>query len=97
MDQSPVIKTDETSPWSPGDNQPVVCGKCVRFGAGRSRVRISAGSYEDLVNWYCSLLTRSTMCRRATGNTIGLDRDGPRQVSLPKKCYSKWMKHQWKL
>jgi len=24
MDQSPVIKTDETSPWSPGDNQPVV-------------------------------------------------------------------------
>ena len=29
--------------------------QCVRFGAGRSRVRLLAGSYQDLVNWYCSL------------------------------------------
>ena len=52
--------------------------KCVRFGTSRSRVRISAGSYQDLVHWYCSLLTRRTVCRRATGNTIGLERGGLR-------------------
>jgi len=28
---------------------------------------------------------------------IGLERDESRQVSLPRKRYSKWMKHQWKL
>ena len=44
-------------------------GKCNRFGAGRSWVRCSAGSYEDLVCWYCSLLTRHTVYRRAAGNT----------------------------
>ena len=38
------------------------CGKCVRFGATRSGVRLSAGSYQDLVNWYCNLLTWSTKC-----------------------------------
>jgi len=72
-------------------------GLVVSVSAGRSRVWISAGSYQDLINWYCSLLTRRTEYRRATGNTIGLVRDGPRQVSLPKTRYSKWMKHQWKL
>jgi len=51
-----------TSPWS--------SGKCARFGAGRSGVRLSAGSYQDLVNWYCSLLTRRTVCGRAAGNTL---------------------------
>ena len=50
-----------TSPWS--------SGKCGRFGAGRSGVRLSAGSYQDLVNWYCSLLIRRTVWGRATGNT----------------------------
>ena len=50
-----------TSPWS--------SGKCVRFDAGRSRVRLSAGSYQDFVDWYCSLLTRRTVCGRAAGNT----------------------------
>ena len=29
-----------------------------RFGARRSGVRLLAGSYQDLVNWYCCLLTR---------------------------------------
>jgi len=57
----------------------------------------SAGSYQNLVTWNCSLLTRRAVCGRATGNTIGLKREGPRQVSLPKKRYSKWIKHQWKL
>jgi len=46
-----------TSPWC--------SGKCVRFGAGRSRGRLLAGSYQDLVNWYCSLLTRRTVYGRA--------------------------------
>jgi len=49
-----------TSPWS--------SGKCVRYGVGRSRVRLSAGSYQDLVNWY-NLLTGRTVCGRAVGNT----------------------------
>jgi len=31
----------------------------------RSRVRLSAGSYQDLVNCYCSLLARRTVCGRA--------------------------------
>jgi len=48
-----------TSPWC--------SDKCVRYGAGRSRVRLSAGSYQDLVNWCCSLPTRCTACRRAAG------------------------------
>jgi len=34
-----------------------------------ARVRLSAGSYQDLINWYCSLLTRRTVCGRAAGNT----------------------------
>ena len=34
------------------------------------RVRLSAGSYQDLVNWYCSLLTRRTVCGRAAGNAL---------------------------
>jgi len=29
----------------------------------------SAGSYQDLINWYCSLLTRCTVYGRAAGNT----------------------------
>jgi len=29
----------------------------------------SGGSYQDLVNWYRSLLTRRTVCGRAAGNT----------------------------
>ena len=44
--------------------------KCARFGAGRSGVWLSAGSWQDLVNWYCSLLTRRTVCGRSAGNTI---------------------------
>ena len=42
---------------------------CVRLGAGRSKVRLSAGSYQDVVNWYFSLLARRTVCRRAARNT----------------------------
>jgi len=57
----PVRWQPETSPW-PGS-------KCVRFGAGRSRVRLLAGSYQDLVNWYCRLLTRRTVYGRAAVNT----------------------------
>ena len=53
-----------TSPWPRG--------KCARFGAGGSRVRLSAGSYQDLVNWYFGLLTRRTVygksCRELTQN-----------------------------
>ena len=37
--------------------------------AGRSRIRLSTGSYQDLVTWYCSLLTTLTVCGRAAGNT----------------------------
>jgi len=47
----------------------VQSGKFVRFGASRSRVQLSPRSYQDLVNWYCSLLTRRTVCRKAAGNT----------------------------
>jgi len=43
---------------------------CFRFGAGRSGIReFSAGSYQDLVNWYCSLFTRRTVCGQAKGST----------------------------
>jgi len=41
----------------------------VPFGAGRLGVRLSAESYQDLVNWHISLLTRRTVCGRAAGNT----------------------------
>jgi len=34
-----------------------------------SRVRLSAGSYQDLANWCCNLLTRRAVCGRAAGNT----------------------------
>jgi len=47
-------------------------GKCVPFDAGRSRVRLSAGSYQDLVNWYCSFLTRRTVCGRAVKTLVTL-------------------------
>ena len=57
-----LIHSEQTSPWSRGT--------CARFGAGRSGVRLSAGSYQDLVNWYCSLLIRRTVCGRAAGNTL---------------------------
>jgi len=41
-------------------------GKCVRcWWVGRSTL---AGSYRDLVNWYCSL-TRRTVCKRTAANT----------------------------
>jgi len=45
---------------------------CARFGAGRSRFdsRLSAGSYQDLINWYRSLLIRRTVCGRAAENTF---------------------------
>jgi len=33
-------------------------------------LQLSAGSYQDLINWYCSLLTRRTVCGRAAGNTL---------------------------
>ena len=45
----------------------VIVSKCVRFGAGRSEVRLSAGSYQNLVYWYCSLLTKRALCWRAAG------------------------------
>jgi len=35
----------------------------------RSGVRLSAGSYQDFANWYCSLLTRRKVCGRAAENT----------------------------
>ena len=50
-----------TSSWS--------SGKCVRIGPGRTKGQLSAGSYQDLLNWYCSLPSRHTVCRRAAGNT----------------------------
>jgi len=31
-------------------------------------LEISAGSYQDLMYWYCCFLTRRTMCRRAAGD-----------------------------
>jgi len=48
-------KAVPTSPWS--------SGKCVRFGAGRSFD--SRPSLTKTENWYCSLLTRRTVCGRA--------------------------------
>ena len=42
--------------------------KCVRVGAGRSRSRLSAGSCQDLINRYCSLLAMRTVSRRVAGN-----------------------------
>jgi len=57
-EQTEHFRETKTNPWS--------SGKCVRFGAGRSIVRLSAGSSQDFVNWYCSLLIRRV---RAAGNT----------------------------
>ena len=37
--------------------------------AGWSRVPLSAGPCQDLANWYCSLVTRRTVCGRAAGNS----------------------------
>jgi len=34
------------------------------YGSG---VRLSTGFYQDLTNWYCSLLTMRTLCGRAAG------------------------------
>ena len=34
-------------------------------------VRLSAGLYQDLINWYCSLLTWRKVCGRAAGITSG--------------------------
>jgi len=52
--------------WFRDRNEPTWPGStCVRFGASRSGVRLSVGSYNDLVNWYYSLLTRRTVCGRA--------------------------------
>ena len=47
----------------------------MRFGVGKSGVRLSSGSYQDLVNWHGSHLTRRTVCRRAAWNATGLERD----------------------
>jgi len=44
-------------------------GKCVRFDASRWKVRLTAGSYQDLISCYCSLVTGRTVCGRAAGNT----------------------------
>jgi len=41
----------------------------VRFDAGGSRVRLTVGSCQDFLSWYCSLFTRRTVCGRAGGNT----------------------------
>jgi len=62
------------SPW-PG-------GKWVRFCADRSRFRHSAGSYQDLVNWYCSLLTRRMVCVRAAGAVVQNAKTQPNQMIL---------------
>jgi len=59
-----VPNYNATSPWSIGIR--------IRLGAGRSRVRLSARSNQDLVNWCCSLLTWCTVSRRVTGNTSRL-------------------------
>jgi len=39
----------------------------VCFGAGRYGVRLLTGSYQDYVNWYCSLLTSCTDVRKNYG------------------------------
>jgi len=38
--------------------------------ASASVLVLSTGSYQDVINWYCSLLTRRTVCGRAAGNTL---------------------------
>jgi len=59
---SPVVTSGWTSPLS--------SGKCVRFGAGRSSsTHGRVLQDQDLVNWYCRLLTRRMVCGRAAGNT----------------------------
>jgi len=37
------------------------------LGTGRSVVRLSTGSYDDVVDWHCSLPTRCVLCWRAAG------------------------------
>jgi len=39
-----------------------------------SSAELSAGCYEDLVHWYCSLRTRRTVSTRAAGNIAGTQR-----------------------
>ena len=56
-------------------------GKCVRFGAGSSASVL--GSYQDLVNLYCSLLTRRTVYGRAAGNS-------PRTTTIINKWNETW-------
>ena len=65
--QSPANNGKEAfrTPFSSWQTSPWPRGKCVRFGAGKSRVRLSARSYQDLVNWYCGLLTRRTVCGKS--------------------------------
>ena len=41
-------------------------GQCVRYSAGKSWVGLLTRSCHDRVNWYRSLLTGHTVCRRAT-------------------------------
>jgi len=48
------------------------------------KVRLSAGSHQDLVNCYCSLLTRRTVCGRAAGNTTGTQKTSELKQKLYK-------------
>ena len=41
--------------------------KCVHFRVGMSWAELWAGSLQDLINWYCSLLARRTVCGSAAG------------------------------
>jgi len=58
----PSFRCTKTSPWS--------SGRCVDFCDDRWRDCLSSGSCQDLVNWYCSLLSRRTMYGRAAWNTL---------------------------
>jgi len=74
--QSLLINPEKTDLFAPRPG-----GKCIRFGAGRSGVRLPDGSYHDLVNWHCSL-TRRGMCGRAAG-TIYSDKTHHPGFDLP--------------
>jgi len=75
----------ETSPWC--------SSKFVRFGAAWSRVRLSAGSHQDIVNWYCSLHTRHMVCRRWYGLIMHFCHSNHEITRISKRKYNSIKDH----
>ena len=66
-----------TRAWLP--TKPMPGGKFVRFGAGRSRVRVLVGYCQNVVNWYCNGLPSA----RRTGR---LQRHGTAAILPSTRC-----------